>query len=232
MRSLVAIALLAALPAAPASAQDARARAAQLFEESAVLYREGRFEEAAARLREARELHDEPLLSYNLARALEGIGDLEGAITAYRDYLTDAPDAEDAGAVRARIETLGRQREQLRSIAATPPVTPPRTGPGPDPAPWILAGSGAAVAVAGAILAGIAVARRDDADREPTHARTVALLADADAFAIAANVLFAVGGAAALAGAIWGTIDLVSLPNGERASVTLGPGWLGLEGEL
>ncbi|AKF09783.1 tetratricopeptide repeat protein [Sandaracinus amylolyticus] len=245
------LALIITLCALPAGAQQgdaaARARALELFRESAELYRQGRFADAAARLREARELHSEPLLSYNLARALEGSGDLEGAVEAYRDYLEEAPSADDAPAVRARLESLERhvaevraleeERERLRREGRqTPDPTPPATtrARGPDVVPWAIAGSGGAVLIAGAVVGGLALARNNDAMRAPTHAAAVEASADADSLAIAANVLLITGGLAALVGTVWGSIDLVSNAGDEeeRATVSLrvGPGSLSIDG--
>ncbi|WP_236519297.1 tetratricopeptide repeat protein [Sandaracinus amylolyticus] len=247
----MALALIITLCALPACAQQgdaaARTRALELFRESAELYRQGRFADAADRLREARELHSEPLLSYNLARALEGAGDLEGALEAYRDYLEEAPDADDAPAVRARLESLERhvaevraleeERERLRrEDRETPDPTPPSTPPsrGPDVVPWVIAGSGAAVLIGGAVVGGLALARNNDAMRAPTHAAAVEASQDADSLAIAANVLLITGGLAALVGTIWGSIDLVSNAGeeqeGARVSLRIGPGSLAIDG--
>lgn len=255
-RAVATFALVVALCAmtSPALAQEgdaqARERALELFRESAELYRAGRFDDAAARLRAARELHDEPLLSYNLARALEGAGDLEGAVDAYSDYLDEAPDAEDAPAVRARLETLERHLAEVRALeadrerlrrsradaerassggsAATTPTPPPSRGP--DALPWALVGGGAAVLVVGGVLGGIAVARNQDAMSALDHAAAVAASDEAHGFATAANVFLITGGLVTLGSAIWGTIDLVSTSGGEgeRASVELDVGPTGV----
>ena len=231
--------------ASPARAQDdPRARALELFRQSAESYREGRFEEAAALLREARTLHSEPLLSYNLARALEGMGDLEGAVSAYREYLEEAPDAADAPAVRSRLEGLERHLAEVRAIEEDrarlersegerdrAPPTPPPAPRGPDALPWVFAGIGAAVMVAGAVPGALAIARRDDANRAPNHAAAVAALSDADGLATATNVLFVAGGVLLLGGVIWGSVDLVSSSGSQSsASLQIGPASLALTG--
>lgn len=254
-------------PASPAGAQASveagaagdeasRARAIELFRQSAERYREGRFDEAAALLREARALHPEPLLSYNLARALEGAGDLEGAVDAYREYLDEAPDARDASAVRARLEGLERHLAEVRALEAerarlraeaeaqarTEDVergerdrsAAPR---GPDAVPWVIAGGGAGVMIASAVTGALAIARRDDAARAPSHAATVAAMSDAEGLATATNVLLGVGGAAVLVGAIWGSVDLVSIggqPRGDHAAarVRVGPASIEIVGRF
>ena len=77
--------LLVAPAAALAQERDSDAldRAVVLFEESETLYNQGEFEQAAALLRRAYALHADATLLFNLARALEGAGDLDGAIDAY-----------------------------------------------------------------------------------------------------------------------------------------------------
>lgn len=121
MRIAAALALSAALlGAANARAQDdddSLERAVVLFEESETLYNQGEFEQAAALLRRAYALHPDPTLLFNLARALEGAGDLDGAIESYERYLEENPDAEDAGAIRARVGTLREQRARLAANA-------------------------------------------------------------------------------------------------------------------
>ena len=233
-------------PPTEAGTDAARTRALQLFQESADRYREGRFDEAAELLREARRLHPEPVLAYNLARALEGAGDLEGAVAAYREYLAEAPDAADAPATRARLAGLERhlaeiravederarlRREQEQARREVPPPTPSR---GPEAAPWILTGIGAGGLLAGAILGGVAVARNGDAQRAPTHAAAVAAANDASGLATAANVTLIAGGVAALVGVFWGTVDLVTLPASSGASATLqvGPGTIAVAGSF
>lgn len=236
--------LLGASSGASAQELDAgRARAVQLFRESADAYREGRFDEAATLLREARALHPEPLLAYNLARALEGAGDIEGAVEAYHAYLTEAPDAADAPAVRARltglerhlaeIRTLEAEREELRARAESRTLPPPVIARSADSVPWIVVGAGGGVVVVGAVLGGVAIARNGEAQRATTHAGATTAIADAGALATAANVMFVIGGTAALVGAIWGTIDVVSLGGGDAsASLRIGPGSIAVHGSF
>lgn len=245
--SALALALAVSCWCGAARAQDGaghaeRERALELFQRSAVLYQEGRFAEAASLLREARELHPEPVLSYNLARALEGAGDLAGALEAYRTYLEEAPEAPDAPATRARLEALERhlaeiraieeERARLRSEQDRARSAPRRATPrGPDAAPWVVAGIGGGVLLIGAIVGGIAVARNADAQRATSHAQTVSIAAEAGALATGANVMFVAGGAAVLLGGIWGAIDLATLPSGSMsARLEIGAASLGVSG--
>ena len=93
-------------PAGSASAQSNQARAAELFKKASESYRQGRFQEAVTQLEEARTLDPQPVLTYNLARAYEGLGDLPKAADAYERYLHDDPNAPDRGSIEQRVATL------------------------------------------------------------------------------------------------------------------------------
>jgi hypothetical protein len=110
-----------------------RKRAAQLSAQSAQSYKRGEFEVAAVLLRQAYALYPEPNLLYNLARALEGMGDKAGAVDAYEKYLATAKRIEDRGAIERRVATL---KGELASSAQprTQPGAPPRTQPRGDEA--------------------------------------------------------------------------------------------------
>jgi tetratricopeptide (TPR) repeat protein len=93
-----------------------RDRAIELFRRSEELYREGRFEDAAALLDEAYRLDPAPTLLYNRARALESAGNLEGAAAAYRHYLATEPKARDRAAIERRVDNLDRQLAERRAL--------------------------------------------------------------------------------------------------------------------
>ena len=87
----------------------AKARALELFQESDRHYKRGEFERAVELLRQAHALYPEPILVYNLARALEGLGDLPGAIEQYERCLESYPRAWNAPEVRRTLERLRHQ---------------------------------------------------------------------------------------------------------------------------
>jgi tetratricopeptide (TPR) repeat protein len=195
-------------------------RAVMLFEESETAYNEGRFEEAAAMLRRAYELNPDPVLRYNLARALEGAGDLDGAIEHYEGYLEESPDASDAGAVEARVRTLRRQRDALADGDADEEdveesdelvdEAPADEGGGVSLAPWLVAAGGAAVVGVGAIFGALSQSKANAAQDEPVQETAQSLHDQASTFATLANVFFVVGGVVAAVGVTWGVIDLAS----------------------
>jgi tetratricopeptide (TPR) repeat protein len=212
-----------ALASAQEEATDPEAFA--LFEESRELYREGRFADAAERLERAYAIDQAPVLLYNLARARESNGDVDQAIDAYRRYLAEEPSTRDRGAIERRLETLERQRaeriaaEEQRNAPPPPPERRPEPS-GPSAWPWITLGVGGGALVAAGLIGFFAASSHDDAVAEPSFERSLSLQDRAETFALVANVLFAAGGAIAIAGLVWGLLDLTG---GESETAGLDP---------
>ena len=108
-----------------ATSEQRRAQAQQLYEQAAQAYASRKNFEAIELFRQSAELEPSPLLSYNMALAYEEAGDVRNALRHFRDYLTHAPDANDAPEVRKRIlrlenklETLGIQQLSVSSNPA------------------------------------------------------------------------------------------------------------------
>lgn len=240
--------------AAPTKAAD-QARALELFQQSEALYKEGRFQEAAALLEEAYALHPEPLLLYNLARARDGEGKLVAAADAYEAYLRDAPEAADRGAIEKRIRTL-RQRVQERArleqesqeaqerLEQVERERQAQTADEPDdgdsvlagPLPWVVVGVGAAGAGVGLILGLVAQSQHDEAMEEPVQTEAASLQAGAEDLATGANIALIAGGTVALVGAVLGIVGLASSPSDKASTpaqagwqLRLGPGYLGID---
>jgi tetratricopeptide (TPR) repeat protein len=241
--TILALTLVLALPAVTAAQADPeqsdRERALSLFQESADHYRVGRFGVAAELLREAYDLHPEPLLLYNLGRALDGMGEFQEAIQAYRDYVEAVPDAEDRGAVERRIETLQTYLDSGSGGDTPPPPegAPGATGPtyadsGPSPVPFVIAGVGAAGVGIGVVLGLMAQSRHDDAVAENVHVTAAEKAEEADNLAAGANIAFVAGGILLAVGVAWGVLELTGGGGGEQESLALelGPGNVGLRG--
>src|SRR5687768_17153818 len=147
MRAVLALGLV--LVAAPAAAQNDRERALELFEESQTAYNAGDLERATALLRAAHALHPEPILLYNLGRALEGLGETEEAAEAYERYLAEGTDIEDRAAIERRVATLRRVDPQEAVVeppsADDPP--PPRRDDTTAIIGFTIFGLGAAIAL-------------------------------------------------------------------------------------
>lgn len=252
-RRIIALVIVATASVASAQpSQNDRQRALDLFRESDAHYKRGDFERAAALLREAYSLHPEPILLYNLARALEGLGDFEGAIQQYESYLNADAEIADRGAIERRIATLREQvartarlRDDTNDHTASPvsdtrttppvgdPATPIHLGPTrdemrgkPQRLPWLIAGAGGVVLGGGVLLGYLSQARHDAAVDEPVQAEAQKLQDEARTFATAANVALVVGGVAMVGGITWGVLsrnkDRSAQTNAPRIGIGLG----------
>jgi tetratricopeptide (TPR) repeat protein len=244
--------LLCAVSPSALYAQARTQRAQELFTQGEQAYAEGRFEDAAGLMREAYGLSPEPILLYNLARALEAQGDWEGAIEAYSQYLESPGELTHRGRATAHRRAAERQLErerELRALAgaragsgtssedrdgmdAPPPPAP--SGHEVAVAPWILVGGGVALVGVGAVFGVLAVDRQAAAQAAPNGEIGYAALKEGENFAIAANVLLITGGIAAGAGLIWGIVDLTSSSGpGEQqpqARLSFGAGSIAVRG--
>lgn len=200
-----------ATSAPPEAAQDPAA----LFDQAETLYREGRYEEAIEILEALVEAYPEPILRFNLGRAYESAGLLDPAIEAYRQYLQAAPDAPDRASVEARVERLeARIPSEVEPEPAPVPVavqTPadatPSVPPRLSPVPWIIAGAGGAVLIAGGVLGGLSLARASEAEDSGTNqVRAVDAQDEARTFGRVSTGALIVGGALLVAGVTWGIV--------------------------
>lgn len=228
---------------ASAQSSDASSEADRLFAESAEHYRAGRFEEAARLLEKAHALTGAPVLLFNLAKAREGSGDLAGAIAAYEQYLREAENIPDRGAIEKRIETLREQVREWQELRAkaeaerlrAEQAAKQRPTRSASPFPWLVAGIGGAGLIVGGVLGALAKGKEADAIDEPIHADAAALAGEAEDFALGANICFGIGGGVLLAGATWGIVDVVLVVRDNDAeqgapavSLRLGPLQAGL----
>lgn len=214
---MVAIAVASSASAQPATDDATRARALELFRASDAKYKTGQFEDAAQLLRASYDLYPEPLILYNLGRALEGMGDFAGAVEQYERYLATATDIPDRGAIERRITTLRAQLATDHTTEAATPTSVPITDTTPSddvaPArgrrwlPWVIAGSGAVIVGVGGVLGVMSDSRHDDAVNEPIQAEAEKLQDRAETLATAANVMFVIGGAATIGGVVWGVVQ-------------------------
>lgn len=191
--------------ASGAAADDAssKARALELFEQSAASYRAGRFQEAVDRLLEARRVRPEPVLLYNLGRAYEALGKPEDAADAYASYLSEEPRAADRRAIEGRIATLRAQAAELARARETPRETPNVL----DPSIVIVLG------LAG-LGTGVGLGLAADARHEDAKAETVQQTARdeqdrAESLATAATACTIAGGVVTALGLTWLGLELL-----------------------
>lgn len=217
-----------------------------LFELGGEKYRAGDFAGAVELLTEAYDLHPEPVILYNLARAYEGMGEDVQARDAYARYLDSGAEIEDRGAIEGRVASLTRQieeREALERAAreADPDQRDPENdaddeeeddGPPRDVAlaPWLVAGGGVILAGVGIALVPVAQSRHDDAVAEPEHQRAFALQREAKRLNRAGLTMLSLGGAVVAAGVVWGIVDLTG--GSEDAEVAIGLGHVAVRGRF
>jgi tetratricopeptide (TPR) repeat protein len=122
VRVLGALALCACFAniAAPASAQDTRTRARQLYAEGQALFQAGQYAQAEASFRAAYSAVPNPVVLRAIAAAQERQGNNSGALASYTQYLRDSPNASDRAEVERRIQELGNQPGVV-TISSTPP---------------------------------------------------------------------------------------------------------------
>lgn len=225
-----------ALPDDPTARDEAFA----LYAQSRERYSEGDFVAAVALLERAYAAYPEPVLMYNLARTLEGMARWSEAADAYACYLEREPEARDRGAIERRVEALrasaagARGGDEASTTTAGPEASegselapaPPSTGRSLEPGPFVLLGLGVASVAAGAVLGGLALDLRGQADDAAMHVDAAATFSTAEHYALAANVVWGFAGAFLVAGFVWGAIDWTT---GDRSVAQIDIG-LGLGG--
>lgn len=104
---ILLIVLLAAADGAPSKQQTGEAKAA--FIEGKRQYNIGHWRTALEAFQKAYTLSGDPALLFNIAQAHRQAGDLGEALTAYRSFLRERPDAPNRELVEARIADLEAQ---------------------------------------------------------------------------------------------------------------------------
>jgi hypothetical protein len=231
---LTAWAPLAAAQEEEMSGTDAEARA--LFDAGRVAFDEGRFENALEHFQRAYDLSQRPGLLFNIGTAADRLRDDEVALHAFERYLELVPDTENRASVEARIAALRRALERSTPTPDEPSVVPEVTanvaGGGADPAPWILVGTGAAIAVAGAILLTVAMLDLGALEDVPDGSSWTDLQDDVDRVPLLSGLgigALAVGAATAVVGVVWAVAGGGS---SETATLRVGPSGVALAGRF
>ncbi|MBX3274188.1 MAG: hypothetical protein KF729_28230 [Sandaracinaceae bacterium] len=221
--------------AATANAQGIE-RARALFEAGRVAVSEGDYEAALRHFTESHELSQRPQLLFNMANAADRLRRDQQALELYRRYLEELPEADNAAYVLARIDALSGTEPppapdpEPEPVVEPPPVlvapVPPPRRPPPEREPPIAGiatlAAGAAFAVTGAILVGVAASERASVDGAPIGSRWSEYEGShqrANTLAPIGGVLLGLGVAAAATG-----VALVVVHDGEgEASVAIAP---------
>jgi len=199
--------IAAAQPAAPDSAEVARAEA--LADKARQLYADGDFAGAVAAYREAYEAAPAGALLYNIAYIYDRKLDLPDVAVEYYRRTVESLDVDSELMRRATLRLA-----ELRA-ARMAPALPPPAEPGPsrrEVGGWVGVGAGSALFLTGLTLGLVANERHDDFESSRDLDTKRDLRDEGRALAISGDVLMVVG----LAGAIAGTV-LLLLPEGEGA---------------
>jgi tetratricopeptide (TPR) repeat protein len=224
-------------PVATNRAPTDNARALALYKDSTKAYQEDRFQDAVNLLTEAYSLQQEPVILFNLARAYEGLGDLESAVESYSRYLEREPTTPDRKSIEQRIATLGkliearkalerqRDEERVRAEEARKAAEEAQRRAaleeeqrhGAGPWPWVVAGAGVAGVGVGVVFGVLSHNRYEsavgDAYRGPAQSDYSAAQTNANV----ANGAFIAGGVLVAAGAIWLLVDRLTTHETTRA---------------
>lgn len=219
MRRFTAAACMVALlstsvPMAAFAQDDVTAKIEDLSAQAAEAYRDGEYEKAIELFEEAYALQPVSNLLFNIARVYEKLEKWEEAEKYYRDFIK-SPDA-DADAREAaleRVDSLKQLQEQQR-LANLPPEPEPEPEPTPEPMPepppakassplpWILIGTGAAVAATGGVFGILAMGQQNKFEEADNIDDKLAARQNGKTFALVADIGYGVGIASAAVGVV------------------------------
>lgn len=237
------LSLCVLLPRVSHAQQDAAAaptpemqQARVAFSEGQQAYNEGRFEEALGHFERAYELTQHAEILYNIATVADRLRKDKQALDAYEAYLAQRPDAKDREHVEGRIRVLreaeaqrqaAKQKEQERlsqSIAHDE---------GPGVWPWVVVGSGAALAIGGGVLLLLAqgdISTVEDAEAGSAWSEVEDANDRAPTLSTAGAIMLGVGAAAAVVGISWALLSADSSEQEPEAELRIagGPNSAGL----
>lgn len=230
--------LLGALIISPAAAQvpDAAATSAedpieQLSDLGLRLFQAGDFKGAVKAYREAYQFEPVGALLYNIAFIYDKkLDDPQLALDYYRRFV-NAPDADRD----TRLAAFERIVEITEELAEKTPVTPPVTPPPPPPPDnsqrligWIVAGSGAGIAVFGGVFGILASQTHSDFEASGDAVERRDLRDTGETQALMADIGLGVGVAAIIAGLVLVFTAEDAPAAAEATGVRIGPSDSGL----
>lgn len=227
--------LAMAVPATSARAQgDTASQVEALYAEGVALYRAQKYTAAVEKFEEAYRLFPEPNLLFNIGKAKEASGDLDGAMVAYEKCAasseatasTRAKATERASMLRtAKLKSKVAPSDAELSPAPAPGVTGapvtvatnPKKSEGPGVLPWVVGGIGVALVGTGAVFFGLGASDHGKiADAKSNAMNGVAPLTRVEAEELAdsgeskktiGTALIAGGVVAAAGGAVWALLS-------------------------
>ncbi|HEX2877798.1 MAG TPA: hypothetical protein VHP33_41395 [Polyangiaceae bacterium] len=220
-----------------ARAAEPNPEARRLYAEGKAEYAQGHYVEAIQLFERSYALSESPALLFNMAQAhrLAGPAHCADALALYKSYVAAEPGAENRQEVDERIAELGQCSSQSSAekqpVAAAPKsATPPAVTASREPpakpgsaasstGPVLVAGTGAALLVAGGVL----FARAWDKHREAEE-RCPCYPGTYSSWEVLTNVsyaLLAVGGATLAGGVTWWVVGQPA-KDGQPAQALLG----------
>lgn len=218
---------------APAAYADDSAdeQARILYENGAMLYDEGRYEDAIAAWQEAYRLSQRSVLLFNIANAEERVGRYREALDHLNRYRAFAP-PEERETLDRRIANLERRLNESSSTTTTT-TTPTTSTPPPaaEPAsktrvlPIVLFGVGGAGLATGGVFGALALSARADAEAACVSSAAGYICSSAASDAIAADktrsLVADIGFGVGALGLIGGVVTLV-IPDRPATAMNLG----------
>lgn len=220
-----------------AFAQDADARARELYDNGAILYAEGRYEDAVAAFSEAYRLSERPALLYNIANAQERLAlwrEAHETLSRYRAYAT----ADERETLDRRIANLERRMAETPvvqpAVVSTSSAKARETSPWLQPLPLALGVGGAALLVTGGALGAVALgARAEAADNCDSDGSGLLRCPSAVQESVQTDqTLSVVADIAALAGLLGVGAGVGIVLWGEGGILSVGPGFVQVEGSF
>lgn len=236
--------------AAPATAraQDSTAdKVEALYAEGVALYRAQKYTAAVERFEEAYRLYPEPNLQFNIGKAKEAAGDLDGAVAAYEKCAASS-EATASTRAKARERATMLKTAKMKSrvapsdpelapsgpVPSSPPVgvtTTPKASEGPGVLPWVVGGVGVALVGVGAVFFGLGASDHGKISDSKANAQNgVASLTYVEAQDLADSgeskktigTGLVIGGVAALAGAA--VLMALGGDDSQDVAVSIAPG--------
>lgn len=232
----------AAPPQSSASPADAVnvASAKQLFQLGVDAYERGNYKDAIVLWEQSFSLSGRAALYDNISRAHELLDDPEKALAALDRWKQVAPQDEQPSLERRRIaltralERKVREEQKARDAQASARQSAAEEEPQLTWLPWTLAGAGVALLTGGLVISAVASSDANSAAEScrPSGQQTLCpqsvsgSLQSATGWTVAGDILWATGGALAVAGVAVGwwqitqDVELTVLPGGGRMTGT------------
>lgn len=125
VRVAVVLGALAVAGRATAGGDDDREQAREHFRKGQSHYALREFDTALVEFKEAFKLKPDPAFLFNIAQCQRFLGDVDGALWSYKQYLRSSPAAPNRSEVETRIADLEKRKAEPGHGGGTPPPAAP-----------------------------------------------------------------------------------------------------------